>query len=224
MKDNKSAFNSIEYDEQITKTLPYYEDFHCQVIDLVKAMNYSKINWLDTGCGTGKTAYKALKELYGIDINFTLCDISNEMLNIAKSRFTNTEIIFRNISSQELDYDEKFDVVTAIQCHHYLSQEERQIAIRKCFNALSENGIFITFENICYKNKSADLLALRRWENYMISNGKTQQEVAKHIERRGKEVFPITVEEHLNLLKSIGFKYVELLWFSYMQAGFFAVK
>lgn len=224
MKDNKSAFNSIEYDEKITQTLPYYEDFHCQVIDLVKTMDHSEINWLDTGCGTGKTACKALKELSGIDINFTLCDISNEMLNIAKRRFTNTKIIFRNISSQELDYKEEFDVVTAIQCHHYLSQEERKIAIGKCFDALKENGIFITFENICYESKSAELLAIRRWGNYMIFNGKTQQEVAKHIERRGKEVFPITVEEHFNLLKNSGFKHVELLWFSYMQAGFFAIK
>lgn len=47
MKDNKSAFNSIEYDEKITQTLPYYEDFHCQVIDLVKTMDHSEINWLD---------------------------------------------------------------------------------------------------------------------------------------------------------------------------------
>lgn len=224
MNDNKSAFNSTEYDAQIIRTLPYYEDFHWQVIDLVKAMNLNKIDWLDTGCGTGKTAYKALTELDSIDLNFTLCDVSSEMIRIAENRLQDAEITFRNISSQELDYNNCFDVVTAIQCHHYLSQTERKKAVRKCFDALKENGVFVTFENICYKNENADLVAVRRWQNYMLANGKTPQEVKKHSERRGTEVFPITIAEHIELLEKSGFKCVEPIWLSYMQAGFMAIK
>ena len=79
------------------------------------------------------------------------------------------------------------------QCHHYLLQEEREIAIKKCFDALKENGIFITFEKICLENNNTDLMAVIRWQNYMLSNGKTQQEVKRHTERRGTEVFPITL-------------------------------
>jgi len=222
--DNKSAFNSFEYDSKINNTLPYYEDFHRQVIDLVRAMNFNKVNWLDTGCGTGKTARKALEELNEIDIDFTLCDISDEMLKIAKGILGSNRITYRNISSQALDYREQFDIVTAIQCHHYLSQAERKTAVKNCFNALKENGIFITFENIRIENGNADLIAVRRWQNYMRSKGKNQQEIQNHTERRGTEVFPITIAEHLDLLKSSGFQCVELLWFSYIQAGFFAMK
>lgn len=58
----------------------------------------------------------------------------------------------------------------------------------------------------------------------MHSNAMTQQQVHNHMKRRGAEVFPITIAEHIELLKSCGFKCVELLWFSYMQAGFFAIK
>lgn len=58
----------------------------------------------------------------------------------------------------------------------------------------------------------------------MISNGKTKQEVLKHTDKRGKMVFPLTTAEHLKLLKLCGFSCVELLWLSYMQAGFLAVK
>lgn len=95
---------------------------------------------------------------------------------------------------------------------------------KKCFDALKENGIFITFEKICLENNNADLMAVICWQNYMRSNGKTQQEVKRHTERRGTEVFPITLADHFDLLKKTGFKCVELLWFSYMQAGFFAIK
>jgi tRNA (cmo5U34)-methyltransferase len=38
------------------------------------------------------------------------------------------------------------------------------------------------------------------------------------------EYFPITIEEHLSLLREIGFEVIELLWFSYMQAGFYCQK
>lgn len=224
LNDNKSAYNSFEYDNRISQTLPYYEDLHQQVIDLVKVMDFQKINWLDTGCGTGKTAGKALAELGGIEVNFTLCDPSNEMLTAAQNRLNDPRIIYRNISSQELDYKEEFDVVTAIQCHHYLSREERKTAVQNCCRALKENGIFITFENICLENNSADLLAVKRWKNYMLSNGKTLQEVENHVARRGSTVHPITVTEHLELLKNSGFRFAEPLWLSYLQAGFFAIK
>lgn len=113
---------------------------------------------------------------------------------------------------------------TAIQCHHYLSQAERKIAVKKCFNVLKESGIFFTFENICYKNNNADLIAVKHWQNYMLSNGKTPHEVKKNSERRGTEVFPITIDEHIELLENSDFKCVELLWLSYMQAGFIAIK
>jgi tRNA (cmo5U34)-methyltransferase len=38
------------------------------------------------------------------------------------------------------------------------------------------------------------------------------------------EYFPITVEEHLDLLRNCGFGAVEMFWYSYMQAGFYCIK
>lgn len=224
MNDNKSAYNSAEYDEEIRKSLPYYDEFHKQVINTVRAAGLKKIKWLDTGCGTGKTALTAVSSLKDINISFTLCDISEKMLEIAKEKLFNREISFRCISSQELDYCEEFDIVTAIQCHHYLRKEERKTAVTKCYNALKKNGIFITFENIRFDDKDMDLMALKRWESYMLSMGKTVEETKRHLERRDTEYFPITIEEHLRLLKDCGFRSAELLWLSNMQAGFIAIK
>ena len=36
MSDNTSAFHVLVYDEKIKKTLPYYEEFYKQVVDIVK--------------------------------------------------------------------------------------------------------------------------------------------------------------------------------------------
>jgi tRNA (cmo5U34)-methyltransferase len=46
----------------------------------------------------------------------------------------------------------------------------------------------------------------------------------KHTKRFNSEYFPITVKEHLELLKETGFQTVELFWRSHVQAGFYAIK
>jgi len=40
----------------------------------------------------------------------------------------------------------------------------------------------------------------------------------KHLKRFNKAYFPITISEHLDLLKQCGFSVAELFWYSYMQA------
>ena len=223
MKDNSSAFNSTIYDSNINAVLPYYTEYNKQILDLAEVFGIEYSKWLDTGCGTGNLAMLAA-EKFG-DVRFTLCDPSEEMLEAAKLKLADIDNVeFRNISSQELDYKNKFDIVTAVQSHHYLNVDERKKAVRNCYDALKEDGIFVVFENIAMSTEKSERLAIERWKNYMIAHGRSVEQTENHIKRRGTELFPITIEEHIELLREIGFKSVDLLWSSYLQAGFFAIK
>ena len=222
MKDNKSAYNSNVYDENIVSTLPYYREYHNQIIDLVKAMGTRDISWLDTGCGTGTLANNVLCSRD--DVRFTLCDPSEQMLEIAKNKLQGRDIKVYNIASQNMTFDSEFDVVTAVQSHHYLKPDERKIAVGNCFRALKDGGVFVTFENIRMTTETSDKIALKRWEGFLSDHLKDPQVVKMHIDRRGVEVFPITIEEHIKLLSEAGFASVDVLWTSYLQAGFWAVK
>lgn len=84
MKDNVSAFCAEEYDEKIKKTLPYYEEFYRQVIDVVKAKFDCPVKWLDMGCGTGKMAEEAWK----------VVTISEQMNSLKQCGFKDCEIIW----------------------------------------------------------------------------------------------------------------------------------
>ena len=70
----------------------------------------------------------------------------------------------------------------------------------------------------------SDRIALKRWVAFLEEHGNTPEEVQFQIDRRGVEVLPITIEEHIRLLRGVGFKTVDLLWTSYLQAGFWAIK
>jgi tRNA (cmo5U34)-methyltransferase len=225
--DNLTAHPANEYDNQVRKTIPYYDSFHQQIIELVKILKPIPELWLDTGGGTGTFMEKALQVF--TSTKFLLSDPSDAMLEIAKDKLKliplNRLAILSPATTQNIQWEEKsLDIITAIQSHHYLSDEERIKTTKHCYNLLNDGGVYVTFENTSYETPKGTETALKIWQTYQLAQGKPEVEVIKHINRYGIEFFPITVKQHLDLLKECGFSVVELFWFSYMQAGFFAIK
>lgn len=217
-----TAFCAEEYDEKIRQTLPFYEEFYEQVIDVLEISGKKSVSWLDIGCGTGKM-YEAARKRISIQ-EFVFTDISEKMLAVVKERFQTGENRFRQMSVLELEDTEKYDVVTAIQVHHYLSEKDRRIAVERCCQALKIGGLFFTFENIAPDSEIGRRLVLDRWKSYQIRNGKDKEEAENHMKRYGVDYFPVTAGAHLELMRECGFQAAELIWMSYMQAGFMGVK
>ena len=217
-----------DYDARISGVLPYYSSFHQETINFVKSLPSSPKVWMDTGCGTGSLVNKAIEEFPYT--KFLLLDPSEGMLDQAKEKLSSCatgRLEFLKASSTQEFYqelEEKPDVITAIQCHHYLSREARTAATKVCYNLLKEGGIYITFENIRPLTEEGINIGKRYWGNFQLTHGRSEKEVDTHLERFDTEYFPITVEEHLELLRKTGFKTVELFWYSYMQAGFYCIK
>lgn len=224
MNDNATAHTSAEYDKEILKTIPFYNQFHQSAIELVRTLNGTPDMWLDTGCGTGNLYAEARATFPGT--SFVLAEPAVKMLEAAKSKLKpDKKLSFVLSDSQSLDYeDNSFDVISAIQCHHYLDISSREKAVRNCFRMLKPGGVFITFENIEPLSAKGLPTALKRWENYQISMGRTPDEAREHIGRYGKGYFPISIPQHIQLLNETGFDIAEILWTSYMQAGFYAIK
>lgn len=221
--DNKSAFSSTEYDKKIKQTLPYYEDFYAQTIELVKTACGQKVSWLDVGCGTGKMGRAAFDSGIALD-RFVCSDISEEMIGISRDRFRSTDVEFCVCDVQKMPFVSEFDVITAIQVFHYFKPDDRKEAMKRCYDALKKNGLLISFENVAPFTEDGKAINLEKWKRYQIEHGKTEEESRKHIARYGIGYFPITLEEHLNVMRDCGFKTVEILWFSNMQAGLWGRK
>lgn len=219
---NHTAFQAEEYDRKIRQTLPYYQDFYEQVTDILKVMGKEDVSWLDIGCGTGKM-YEAAKNRVS-KREFVFADISERMLELSKSRFQAEGNRFEIMAVQQLKEHGKYDVITEILVNHYLLEEERELAVRNCWQALRVGGVFFTFENIEPNSEIGKRIALQRWAKYQVENGKSQREVEEHIKRYGRKYYPIRVESHLKMMRRCGFHSVELIWMSYMQAGFMGIK
>ena len=145
MKENSTPFDVAEYDRQIKRTLPFYEEMFQQVVNIVRILNLQSLRWLDVGCGTGKMARTVLDNF---DIQKMVCiDVEQEMLERAESLRDDEKVEFLQCDVRQLPYQEMFDIVTAIQVNHYFKKNDRIAAIKNCYDALAENGIYISFEN-----------------------------------------------------------------------------
>lgn len=219
------AFQVSAYDQQIQQTIPFYKEMHKQVLDIVRTKFPRRpIAWLDTGCGTGSLGKMLLKKCKLSRL--ALCDPSPFMLDQAKQAMANAKIpvTYLDQPSQALFFHEDFQVVTAIQSHHYLNKSDRLLATQRCYAALEPGGIFLTVENMAPLTEAGKDICLRRWENFQIQRGKSPEEAKAHIERYGSAYFPISLPEHLEVLHQAGFQTAEVFWLSYMQVGLFGIK
>lgn len=222
INDNTTPVCASEYDNEINKTIPFYSEFYNQTFDVIKQYNFSKMNWLDLGCGTGTLEKLAFERF--TDINFVLADPSEKMLEKAKEKLKSHCIQYICSDSASIDYEECFDIVTAIQSHHYMRQQERRKATENVYRCLKNGGIYISFENVIPDDEEVKTNELLRWGRYQQLHGKTEAEARAHNARCGVNYFPLTVPEHIQLLKDEGFRKVHVFWYSFMQMGIYAIK
>ena len=227
--DNTTPHKASAYDEDVRKTIPFYETLQREALNLVQTVCPEPALWLDTGCGTGY-----LVDLAGRlfpHTQFVLADPSEAMLTQARQRLAGepegrVRFLPPLPSEKLLTYQAELrpQVITALMCHHYLPLAERQAAVQACYTLLDDSGLFITFENIDLNTPQSTQIGLKRWCNFQLEAGRSASAVEAHRQRFKTQLLPITVNEHLALLKSVGFRVVEHFWLSHMQAGFYALK
>jgi tRNA (cmo5U34)-methyltransferase len=226
-RDNATASPAAAYDEHVEQTVPYYRALHEETLRLVETVAGEPGVWLDTGCGTGALIEKALPRFPRT--RFLLADPSPAMLGQARAKLAapgEGRVTFLDPSgSAGVDIGaQRCNVITAILSHHYLDREGRRAALANCHRLLSEGGVLVYFEIIRPNSEGAIEIGKEYWKAYQLRMGKPAEECAAHMKRFDREFFPVTVSEHLELLRETGFATADLFWYSYMQAGFWALK
>lgn len=225
-ESNRTPYQCEVYDIQIRRGMPYYEAMHQEIINLAFCLDRPPELWLDTGCGTGTLVRRAVDALPRT--RFMLTDPFPGMLDLAKEKLKGQDRVrfLPPLHTHELlgKADERPDTITASLCHHYMSCEGRAEAVRVCYELLPPGGTFIAFENVRPSTPEGFEIGKRCWARFWTHNGKSAAETEDFLARLDVECLPITVEEHLDLLRSTGFRAVELFWRSVMQAGFYAIK
>ncbi len=227
--DNATAHPADQYDAGVRQVIPFYDTIQGETLDLVRTVAGEPARWVDTGAGTGAFVERALAAFSRT--RFVLADPSEAMLGQARLRLGKVSpervTVLPAMGSAGLSRVEpplRAQVVTAILCHHYSTPPERRAAVQACHDILTPGGLLVVFENVDCDSPEGRKLGLERWRQFQLQQGRTPEEVEKHLARFGTELKPVRIVEHLQLLRTVGFATAEIFWRAHTQAGFYAIK
>jgi ubiquinone/menaquinone biosynthesis C-methylase UbiE len=214
----REQFNSIaeKYDRHRRCFIPCFDDFYVRSVSLLKYFDNGFANIVDLGAGTGLLT-KAIYEIYP-ESNYTLIDVSTDMLDVAKKRFHG----LNNFTFMEYNYAEDIpvencDLICSALSIHHLDNGDKGKLYKNIHSKLNANGCFINHDQFTAKSEILNDMYDKWWQDYIINSGITYGEDTSWQERR-KLDRENTVDETMELLRSAGFGNVECAY-NFMKFG-----
>ena len=211
MHSLKDQFNQVsrKYDVQRPKLIPCFNDFYTICLPIINRHKHLQ-HVLDIGAGTGlftQFVYQQRPEL-----QFTLIDISNEMLAVAKERFAGAG----NVTYQEQDFANqpltgKYDLIISALAIHHLDDEQKETLYKKVYDALNHGGMFINADQVTGRSDWFDDYYKSHWRETISTSGLDPTAVDNALERVKLDRFA-KLEPQLQMLEQIGFSQVDCIY------------
>jgi SAM-dependent methyltransferase len=117
-----------------------YDGWLAQIDDRARALGVFGRRLLDVGCGTGKS----FAPLLGRGYDITACDLSHEMVGLAREKFADEVDDIFVADMRALPECGEFDLVTCIDdgINYLLSDEELVAAFQGVADALAPGGVY----------------------------------------------------------------------------------
>lgn len=199
-KFNESA---DKYDSQRRCFIPRFDDFYESGIEILRKSEKTVSSVLDLGAGTGILSMFLHK--YYPSAGFTLADISDKMLDVAKKRFAGHD----NFSYLESDYSVSFPegnydlIVSGLSIHH-LSDTDKEKLYSRAIGSLNSGGIFLNLDQFNSSSASINSCYDKCWFDYIGSSGIDLSDKDAWLKRKALDK-ENTVEETLSMLRRAGF-------------------
>lgn len=181
---------------------------------------------LDVGCGAGNYTLKMLSKISNMDC--TLVDLSKPMVEKANERIravtTGGVEIFQGDIREVALKENHFDIILAGAVLHHLREDaDWEKTFAKLFRLLKPGGCLMISDLITQDSEVLNTYIWERYGDYLESvSGKEYR--AKVLDYIAKEDSPRSLNYQLDLMKKVGFKYVEILHKNSCFAAYGGIK
>ncbi|MGB7444817.1 MAG: class I SAM-dependent methyltransferase [Coleofasciculaceae cyanobacterium] len=218
-----------DFDETIRQLLPRYDEM-LEAISCCIPPNPQRV--LDLGCGTGELSLLVLKRYPSVQV--VAIDYSPRMIKFAQSKLEKAgygqqwigiEGDFGDWANHQLSVGEGFDACISSLAIHHLSNEMKLKLFIKIRESLSLSGVFWNADPVLAESTALGEVYQSRREKWADQQGITLADVRAKTGKSTPHGYSqpdqlATLDAHLQMLKTAGFKAVEVPWKYYGLAVF----
>jgi len=200
------------FDDMLSRSVPFYDEVRKLVISLILAEQKEGMKVLDLGSSTAKFLLD-LHSKMSVPMKLKGLDNSQAMLDRAeqKCQAFGADIVLEFADMLEYNYQSE-DVVVANYTLQFIRPIQRLELVKKIYNGLHEDGIFIFSEKVVFQDKAVDKQMIDIYYDYKKEQGYSEYEIAQKREALENVLIPFTIKENIQMCKDAGFKKIETVF------------
>ncbi len=200
------------FDDMLSRSVPFYDEVRALVISLILARASEGMKVLDLGSSTAKFLLD-LHSKASLPMQLTGIDNSQAMLDRAMQKAEAFGADIRLELADMLTYDyHNEDVIVANYTLQFIRPMQRIELVKKLYDGLNDDGIFIFSEKVVFEDKKLDKELIDIYYAYKKAQGYSEYEIAQKREALENVLIPFTIRENIQMCKEAGFQSVDTLF------------
>ncbi len=200
------------FDDMLTRSVPFYDEVRSLVVSLILSQQKEGMRVLDLGSSTAKFLLD-LHSKASVPMRLRGIDNSPAMLERArqKAQAFGADIELELADMLTYDYHSE-DIIVANYTLQFIRPMQRIELIKKLYNGLCEDGMFIFSEKVVFDDKRLDKQMIDIYYDYKKAQGYSEYEIAQKREALENVLIPFTIEENIRMCKDAGFASVDTIF------------
>ncbi|CAN5539156.1 class I SAM-dependent methyltransferase [soil metagenome] len=212
-----------DYDRARRQLVPDFDNFYGSVFGLLTYERDEQVRVLDLGAGTGLLSVMVAEKFP--EARITLVDVSDEMLEVARRRFSpdSARFSFRVVDYvEEEEWGEYEIIISALSIHHLKDPDKRKV-FRRAYDNLSPGGVFVNADQVLGATPEIEERYHEYWLLRTRETGVADRDLKDALERM-KQDKSSTVYSQLVWLEEAGFDPVDCVYKNHQFAVYGGYK
>ena len=215
------------FDDMLERSIPQYDVMRYSCFELGRRFVKPHAVIVDLGCSRGEALAHFVKEFEGMN-SYVGIEISKPMVEASRARFA-TEIKNKWVSIQEMDLKSDYPNVDACVTLSVLTImftpiEYRMRIMQDIYTTTDPGGCFIFVEKVLGSTSKINQFMVEIYHNMKRKHGYTDEQIERKKLSLEGVLVPVTAKWNEDMLRNVGWKYVDCFWRWMNFAGWIAIK
>lgn len=215
------------FDDMVTRSVPFYIETQRMMTELARDIVPEGGVVYDLGCSTG-TTFMNLDRVLPQSVKFVGIDNSQAMLDKCATNLKEAGVT-REIELRYGDLDKGVDMSDAslvVLCLtlQFVRPLYRERLVKSIHDQMKDDGAVFLVEKVLGESSMFNRLFIDYYYDFKRRNDYSDMEIAQKREALENVLIPYKLDENRELLKEVGFRYVDVFFKWYNFTGVVAVK